>query len=416
MPYPFNPGDKYNASDANDALATVQSQHVYGETIAVNDALVLGMGQTLQEFAQENKNSLVNVYGANWYSQTFTTDVIQTMVGVMIKVRRFGNPQGNITVSLKATDGSGHPTGADLASVSESAGNVTNGTLSEWRTYNFNYAASPNTKYAVVVRVPSGDSGNYIEWEFGGDSIPNGNFESSTNSGSSWSASTGSDFLCRIMTIKTIAGRVYKARPQVGGEFIENYFGFAKAAGNSGDTKPVQMGGVATGFSGLTVGSLYFLSDTTAGGIQTNAPGNIERVKMVGYTRTLTTELVMDKGERNVYSLNCNVPSGSSSANRFSPEELTVPFMGNEVVIAAVVAGAIGGNYMGTVGIQQDNNDVAYQEYDKGANNTRYFGANMIHIFLATAGLHRFRLRQTMQAGSGVNNSWSGTLVIIKLR
>lgn len=65
--------------------------------------------------------------------------------------------------------------------------------------------------------------------------------------------------------------------------------GFAKAA--AADTNPVEVvsEGVLTGFSGLTVGSRYFLDDTTAGAITTSAPsGSGKTVVQVGYAKSAT--------------------------------------------------------------------------------------------------------------------------------
>jgi hypothetical protein len=61
-------------------------------------------------------------------------------------------------------------------------------------------------------------------------------------------------------------GKVYKTNASYNDERINNFIGFAKEAGNANDIKKVQIAGIVEGFSGLTTGSYYYLSNT-AGGI-----------------------------------------------------------------------------------------------------------------------------------------------------
>jgi hypothetical protein len=77
--------------------------------------------------------------------------------------------------------------------------------------------------------------------------------------------------------LKASDGKVYKTNASYNDERIHNFIGFAKEAGNNNDIKMVQIGGVVEGFSGLTTGSYYYLSDT-AGGISSIIGTHLLRV------------------------------------------------------------------------------------------------------------------------------------------
>ncbi|GAJ10547.1 unnamed protein product, partial [marine sediment metagenome] len=53
------------------------------------------------------------IYEDLWRAQTFTPSTAHTVTSVKLLIYGKDNP-GDFTVSIKATDGSGHPTGEDL--------------------------------------------------------------------------------------------------------------------------------------------------------------------------------------------------------------------------------------------------------------------------------------------------------------
>jgi len=83
-------------------------------------------------------------------------------------------------------------------------------------------------------------------------------------------------------------GKVYKAVASSDDEKIHNFIGFAKEAGVANDVKKVQISGVVSGFSGLTVGSYYYLS-TTAGAITTTLPTYAKKIGIAVSTTELLT-------------------------------------------------------------------------------------------------------------------------------
>jgi len=67
------------------------------------------------EYYNSGDNSASNIQGNLWRAQTFTVnETAHTITVVKLKLYRDSGTVGTLTVSLRATDGSGHPTGSDL--------------------------------------------------------------------------------------------------------------------------------------------------------------------------------------------------------------------------------------------------------------------------------------------------------------
>lgn len=124
-------------------------------------------------------------YGTTWRAQTFTTGSAYIITDVALYCWKYGSP-GNITVSIRATDEDGKPTGPDLCAVTVSDSVISTFPTIVWYTFTFSttYALDDATKYAIVWRAPSGDGGNYFT-PFGYDSAgyANGDYAYSDNSG-----------------------------------------------------------------------------------------------------------------------------------------------------------------------------------------------------------------------------------------
>jgi len=141
------------------------------------------------------ENAYYNVYGAYWRSQSFTPQSSHKITSVKLKLCRVGSP-GTGTISIKATDGEGKPTGADLCSASIDGNALpTDPTL-----LGFSLGAGTNlsagTKYAIVWRFPSGDSSNYARTRhmYPG-TYAGGTAVTSSDSGATWEVVTDWDFV-----------------------------------------------------------------------------------------------------------------------------------------------------------------------------------------------------------------------------
>lgn len=149
---------------------------------------------TLYEYYNTGGDAYIDFSGEVWRAQTFTPATAHKITSVKLQLCRVGLP-GIITVSIRATDGAGHPTGEDLCS-----GTIDGDTLpttAEWReiTLGAGYNLSADTKYAIVVRAPSGDTSNYIYLlvDTSSPTYAGGVEEYSTDSGLTWTADTTVD-------------------------------------------------------------------------------------------------------------------------------------------------------------------------------------------------------------------------------
>ncbi len=138
------------------------------------------------------------IYDVNWVAQTFTPSANHTCNYVGLRIGRTGVGQGTITVSIKATDGAGKPTGADLASATLDADAMMNAPASMIPfLLGAGVALTASTKYAIVVRVSNGDVTRFLKWRHDGTSptYTGGSKAYSTDGGSTWTLDTNTDFL-----------------------------------------------------------------------------------------------------------------------------------------------------------------------------------------------------------------------------
>ncbi len=155
-----------------------------------------GGGWTLQEHYDEAYSAAIAFHTVNWEAQTFTPATAHGCKKVSLYTHRYGDLTGvNLTVSIRNTDGSGHPTGGDLVSKTVDANSIS--TDYAWVEFEFATPASllASTKYAIVWRIDGGDGTHYIETRCqSGNPYAGGNVERSSNSGDSWTALTTYDY------------------------------------------------------------------------------------------------------------------------------------------------------------------------------------------------------------------------------
>ena len=122
---------------------------------------VYASGVSLYE-NNESGSDLDTFSGAVWKAQTFTPAVAHTVTSVRLELEKIGNPQGNIIVSIRATDANGAPTGTDLTSGSIPCSNLKN--IASWYEFDMSsgYALQANTQYAICWSAPSGDNADEI--------------------------------------------------------------------------------------------------------------------------------------------------------------------------------------------------------------------------------------------------------------
>lgn len=158
------------------------------------------LSDTLYERYNTGDNTYVVNYGAYWTAQTFTigntgTNEDHNITSVKLLLARAGSP-GTVTVSIRATDGSGYPTGNDLTSGTLNGNDFTTDSAGLWYEFTLTpYGLSASTKYAVVERNQGTNPGNTVKWRLDTTTptYTGGSYFSSGNSGSVWTPNTDYD-------------------------------------------------------------------------------------------------------------------------------------------------------------------------------------------------------------------------------
>ena len=153
---------------------------------------------TLYEYYNTGDDATRLIEQAVWGAQTFTPSEAHTITSVKLKLRKTSAAYdpGTITISIKATDGSGHPVDGDLCSGTILGSDIT--TTPTW--YEISLGAGhdldADTKYAIVVRAPDAPTDEGVKWRYDSSGEYDGGCrEHSTNSGSSWTSYTDHDFM-----------------------------------------------------------------------------------------------------------------------------------------------------------------------------------------------------------------------------
>jgi len=155
---------------------------------------------TQYEYYNTNDDSAYTLYGVFWQAQTFTVGATgHPVTSIKVKLYRYGSP-GTGTISIRATS-SGLPTGSDLTSTSVAGNSLTTDPAGAWYEYSVTeITLTANTKYAIVLRFPSGNTSNWVRWraDYSGSPYTNGDDPFSINSGVSWTADTVTDMMFEI--------------------------------------------------------------------------------------------------------------------------------------------------------------------------------------------------------------------------
>lgn len=237
------------------------------EDITTGDAVAIGTGGTFTGTSSTSSGSTESIDLTHWASQSFTTtSKTKYISGVVIRGGSDGVHSVTLTASIRANSG-GAPTGSDL--VSGTSSSFSAASAADY-TINFSspLAVSPSTTYHICVR----DNNNVWPTPYAyitrANSAGQGN-NTSSNSGSSWSSSNGAWYYS-TKEIDTTSGSICKASAGTN-TTRGGYIGVAQETVSSGDVCSVVVSGVDTTQSGLTSGSLYYVSNTN--GTISTSPG-----------------------------------------------------------------------------------------------------------------------------------------------
>ena len=153
---------------------------------------------TLFEYYNVGDNGQTSKFhDSDWEAQTFTVgSTPHTVTSVQLKLyKHSGSNPGTVTVSIRATDGSGHPVGGDFTSGTIDGNTLGSSSPGAWVSILVTeYTLLANMKYAICIR--AANNGIYARLANPG-TYPDGNHESSSNSGSSW-ATKSSDLMFEV--------------------------------------------------------------------------------------------------------------------------------------------------------------------------------------------------------------------------
>ena len=232
-----------------------------GETITAGQPLMTATGTFGVLAAQQTGFGAGNfiAYSDHWNAQTFlTTSLAKKIKSIDVYLGQYFSPAGNLTFSIQALT-AGKPDGTDLGLISVSASTITTDAFVSY-TFATPITVSPNTSYAIVMKVPSGNVNNAVKWFLEANAYSDGTAYITTDSGVNWTNQTPNDFAFKITEIQTVAGYVYKTNATSNDEYANNFTGFAKESKSSVESIRVDVSGVNTNQSSLISGLTYYLS------------------------------------------------------------------------------------------------------------------------------------------------------------
>ena len=162
----------------------------------------------LKDYYNTGDDSSVTVGTSSYLvAQTFTTSSAYDLNSVKLKLwRHVSNAPGTLTIDIKATDGSSHPTGASLRSGTTDGDTLTTDSGGEWREITLASVLSLTnaTKYAIIITQSTGTAGAF-GWRADGSSpsYAGGAYERAGNP--TWFTNTGVDLMFETHTSGTIS-------------------------------------------------------------------------------------------------------------------------------------------------------------------------------------------------------------------
>lgn len=190
---------RFTRGDGVTELSYVPDEQVNGDYAIMWVKIADDLSAPTKEEYQETIDGAWATYGDFWTGQTFTPSKDFFLYRVTLNLRRYNDPAGDVIVSIKQTDASGKPIGDDILTKNMSASDIpTSNTNVDFIFSNFTIVTQ-NTKYAIVIRVPSGDWANYIVVNQNvASSYAGGDSCRSSDGGSSWTLYDGEDLFFQV--------------------------------------------------------------------------------------------------------------------------------------------------------------------------------------------------------------------------
>lgn len=271
-----------------------------GATLAANDAVFIEDSST-SDTTEQQASTATNNDGNQAFGIT-TTDgrsgkrsaekMTPSSTFICTKIaaylRKQGSPGDNVVISIQA-DSAGVPSGVALASGTVAGSSLSSANSNQFTiTLNTPVTLNSGTPYWIVFS----RSGSVSNTDYYRNS--SGAYSGSTfyveSSGGSWTLGSDMKTTNVILYSTTATGKLYKTKADTSGMY-EAFAGFVVANTNAGSTAKVTTAGVHDGFSGLSPGKVYYLSNT-AGAVAQSAGSNTRKVGIaLSATKMLITNI-----------------------------------------------------------------------------------------------------------------------------
>ena len=280
-----------NLSGSNLSIfAPLAKQYTAGELFSATDAAFIEDG-----VATFNKLTITATGATQDFGRTDIEKVAQkfqltassTVGRIKVRLGVDGAGADSVTVSIQEDD-AGAPSGTALGSATISGGSIS-GSTSVLTQYTLTLSTlvdiTGSTDYWLVLE-RTGALGN--EFDHYITEINTGNpyatADMYTLDDGTWTVATDTD-VDVIMDLITVANQLYKTDASTTAE-SDTFLGFVKEDTSSDDTIVIQISGEVGGFTGLTPGKQYYLSET-AGQITDTAPTIARKVGIATSSTTL---------------------------------------------------------------------------------------------------------------------------------
>lgn len=145
------------------------------------------------EYYITGANNMSSIFGLIWRAQTFTPQKAHLLTLLKLKLGRLGEP-GTVTISIRATDSEGKPTGNDLTSVEIDGNALVEDPYCQWEDIKIpSYLLKKDLLYAIVIRAESLSMLNVAYWRFHSmvSTYARGKAGTSEDGGTTWSIDSG---------------------------------------------------------------------------------------------------------------------------------------------------------------------------------------------------------------------------------
>lgn len=305
---------------------------VFGEDVTVGDAVSIEPissveGGTFVDFGRDAVSQGVK------QSQSFVAGETNSTLDLKIYLRKQGSPSDNFFVTIE-TDSSGDPSGTTVTNGTSDdiAGSSLTGTSAE---VSITFASTPvltqgEVYHIVLQRDGANSDTDYYQVEISSvNALRSGqamkyttNWTTNVGSSDDWRFSLGG---AGAVLVKGIANSYNSGRGQL------NFHGIVAEDKTRGEKGRVVLNGVATGLSGLSPNTSYYLSTSTAGDLSTT-----QQSLLIGVSSSNATDLRV-LGRRNIVSaLTGGNEAGSlvalNSSEFIEPELLNAGTGANQIV------------------------------------------------------------------------------------